>query len=248
MGKKYFTMSFDDGLEQDKKLLKLMKTYSLKGTFNLNGGLFGEKNRVARIGDIGFMEMPEQAIIRRKLFKNCDHHRIPEDEIKQVYEGVEVASHAFKHEAIARLSEQKVNESLNKDIEVLSRIMGYQIRGHAYPGGFSSDTAEKCLQENQLIYGREAFTDNLYTFPNNPLRFKPTCSHKSKNLFDLFDKFLGAETEDDLLFVMWGHSYEFDYGTQYCSWDRIETFFKHASGHQELTYCTNKEAFESYML
>lgn len=26
MGKKYFTLSFDDGLEQDKKVLELMKS------------------------------------------------------------------------------------------------------------------------------------------------------------------------------------------------------------------------------
>ena len=38
MGKKYFTLSFDDGLEQDKKVLELMKKYGLRGTFNLNSG------------------------------------------------------------------------------------------------------------------------------------------------------------------------------------------------------------------
>ena len=41
MWKKYFTLSFDDGLEQDKKVLALMKKYGLKGTFNLNSGMFG---------------------------------------------------------------------------------------------------------------------------------------------------------------------------------------------------------------
>ena len=36
MGKKYFTLSFDDGLEQDKRVIRLMRQYGLKGTFNLN--------------------------------------------------------------------------------------------------------------------------------------------------------------------------------------------------------------------
>ena len=53
---KYLTFSFDDGLEQDKKLIKLMKKYGLKGTFNLNAGLFGKKDWVGRIGNIGFKE------------------------------------------------------------------------------------------------------------------------------------------------------------------------------------------------
>ena len=34
MGKKYFTLSFDDGLEQDKRVIRLMRQYGLKGTFN----------------------------------------------------------------------------------------------------------------------------------------------------------------------------------------------------------------------
>lgn len=29
-GKKYFTLSFDDGLEQDKRVIRLMRQYGLK--------------------------------------------------------------------------------------------------------------------------------------------------------------------------------------------------------------------------
>ena len=50
MGKKYFTLSFDDGLEQDKRVIRLMKQYGLKGTFNLNAGLFGVRGEVKGIG------------------------------------------------------------------------------------------------------------------------------------------------------------------------------------------------------
>ena len=46
MGKKYFTLSFDDGLEQDKRVIRLMRQYGLKGTFNLNAGLFGTRGEV----------------------------------------------------------------------------------------------------------------------------------------------------------------------------------------------------------
>lgn len=30
MGKKYFTLSFDDGLEQDKRVIQLMRQYGSK--------------------------------------------------------------------------------------------------------------------------------------------------------------------------------------------------------------------------
>ena len=239
-------MSFDDGIEQDKRLIELMKKYELKGTFNLSGGLFGERCYVARLGDIGFMEIPEEGEIRRKIFKNSEHYRIPEDEIKQVYEGYEVASHAFKHELLTRLPAEKIIESLEKDIEVLSAIVGYPIKGHAYPGGMSSDVAASCLKEKGLLYGREAFTNGEFTFPKNALRYKPTCSHKDKKIFELFDQFMEAEpAEDDLLFSIWGHSYEFDYGTEKSSWESIEKVFQKIAGHTDVVYCTNAEAFEN---
>ena len=82
--KKYFTLSFDDGIEQDKKLIELLKQYGLQCTFNLNGGLFGKKDYVAYIGEVGFLDVPADARIRRAIFKTVSHNRIPEDEIRQV--------------------------------------------------------------------------------------------------------------------------------------------------------------------
>ena len=43
MGKKYFTISFDDGTEQDRRLIELMEKYGIKGTFNISSGIFGRE-------------------------------------------------------------------------------------------------------------------------------------------------------------------------------------------------------------
>ncbi|MBQ8687026.1 MAG: polysaccharide deacetylase, partial [Ruminococcus sp.] len=37
--KKAITFSYDDGVEQDVKLLEILNEYGLKATFNLNTGL-----------------------------------------------------------------------------------------------------------------------------------------------------------------------------------------------------------------
>ncbi len=243
--KKYFAMSFDDGLEQDKKLIRLLKKYGVQCTFNLNGGLFGQRDYVARIGNIGFMDIPAEAKIRRALFKHSSHNRIPQDEIKQVYEGFEVASHAYKHEALAKLPFAEVKESLAKDVEILSQIVGYPITGHAYPGGFSSEDAAVCLQEMGFVYGREAFSSKTFAFPDNPMRFRPTCSHKDKNAMVLLEQFIAEKpVQDNLLFVMWGHGYEFDYGTALSSWNSIEKILQKISGKPDIEYCTVSRVFE----
>ena len=38
MGEKYFTVSYDDGTEQDIRVIALMEKYGIKGTFNISSG------------------------------------------------------------------------------------------------------------------------------------------------------------------------------------------------------------------
>ena len=59
--KKFFTLSFDDGLEQDKLTLKMMRKYGIKGTFNLNSGLFGQKAYIKYMNKYGFSNAPKDA-------------------------------------------------------------------------------------------------------------------------------------------------------------------------------------------
>ena len=40
---KAVTISYDDGVKADKKLIEIMNENGLKGTFNLNSGLFSKK-------------------------------------------------------------------------------------------------------------------------------------------------------------------------------------------------------------
>ncbi len=242
---KYFTMSFDDGIEQDKKIIQILNRYGLKCTFNANAGLTGTKNRVGRIGDVGFLNYPEGSTGFKTWFKNSDQHRIPADEIAQVYAGFEIASHGYGHEALAMIKPEQMEESIRKDIEVLSKLTGYPIVGHAYPGGSSSDTVAACLKKHGVIYAREVWWTSSFAFPQNPLRYRATCMAHDKKLFELADRFMAAEPQtDDLLFYIWGHGYELDFGSEYCSWKRFEQFCEKIAGRKDIVYCTNKQAFE----
>ena len=53
MGQKLFTLSFDDGTEQDCRLIALMEKYGVKGTFNISSGIFGRKSYIKRVGNGG---------------------------------------------------------------------------------------------------------------------------------------------------------------------------------------------------
>ena len=60
----------------------------------------------------------------------------------------------------------------------------------------------------------------------------------------LVKDFIAAEpTDRDLLLFLWGHAYEMDYGKGAASWDSLERLFATISGHDDIVYCTNREAF-----
>jgi len=217
--KKYFTLSFDDGVEQDKTVIELMKRYGLKGTFNLNAGMFGYKPRFANI------------------------RRIPRDEIKQVYDGFEIASHGYKHEYYRLRSKSVIEDSITRDVRELSELIGVPVKGHAYPYDAYTKTAEAVLREQGIVYARRVLGKGSFFFPENPLKYVATCWFNAKNVFQLIDEFLSAQPENsDMLFTMWGHGYELDYGFRKCPKEQLERIFSHIAGKPGVVYCTNLEA------
>ena len=244
MAKKYFTLSFDDGLEQDKRIIEILKRYQLSATFNLNAGLFGEEGMIGRIGNYGIKYVPEA----RNSFwmKYCHCNRIPEDEVKQVYHGFEIASHAYRHENLKELDADMLKEAIEQDIQKLSEIAGYKIVGHAYPSGAYSDEVEVCLREHQIEYARCVASSKNFQFPKNPLQYKPTAWFIEKDLFSLADKFLKSEAQEDQIFYVWGHGYEFDFGTKQCNWYQFEKFCELMAGRSDITYCNNRDAFRMH--
>ena len=49
---KAFTMSYDDGVEQDIRLIQIMRENGVKGTFNLNSGLYAPEGTVYPAGQV----------------------------------------------------------------------------------------------------------------------------------------------------------------------------------------------------
>lgn len=249
MGKKYFTLSYDDGLEQDKRLIQLMKQYGLKGTFNLNAGLFNRKGTVRRIGSLAFQDCGPDMISGR-VIKYTKQYRLPVDEIAQVYEGMEIASHSYTHDWLGRLPEEEMKRSIDLDLEGLEKIVGRPILGHAYAKGSTSKAVQAYLRQKGIIYARGIMPGRGFAFPKNPLNMSPTCSHIDSfaSIERKFQKFIALDTQEDALFLMWGHAYELDFGLKEASWDKLERIFQLVSGRQDVVYCTNAQAFQAHMV
>ena len=216
--KKYFTLSYDDGVHADKKFLEIINAYGLKCTFNLNSGL-----------------MPEEDI---SSWYVCRNH------VKDLYKGHEIATHGHKHPWYNKISVEEIEADIKTDIDELSRLAGYPVLGHAYPYGAWTDDTVRIFSENGIKYARTVKSTHTFDLPQNPLLLDPTCHHGDPNVFSLLEEFLAAEPKDsDMLFYLWGHSYEFSKNVDFGNWEHLEDICKKISGRNDIIYCTNMEFF-----
>lgn len=220
---KAFTMSYDDGVEQDKKLISIMRAHSVKGTFNLSAGLFAPEGTV----------YPEGQIHRRMTLSEC----------KKTYRGsdIEVAVHGYTHPHLDALPAALCVSEITKDREGLEKEFGGIVRGAAYPYGAFNDQVLNALALNNIAYCRTVRSTHGFNLPANWLTLDPTCHHEDPALAELIGKFVSAsDPVKPMLFYLWGHAYEFEAGN---NWSVIENALDKVSGIADVWYATNIEIF-----
>ena len=221
---KAITLSFDDGVIQDRRLIEILNRYGLKGTFNLNSQLF---NVTIQVG----------STVR------IDHTKIDPSEVAPLYSGHEVAVHTLTHPNLTTLSDEEIIRQVEEDRKNLSALCGYEIIGMAYPcGGVNNnDHVAAVIRENTGVqYSRTITSTYSYEQQENLYRFNPTIHVIDSRTEEICRAFLEAEFDSPKLLYLWGHSYEFDFDN---SWDRFEAICKLISGHDDIFYGTNREVF-----
>ncbi len=249
MAAKYFAWSFDDGLEQDKRIIPILKKYGMGATFHLNSGLFGDRTYEGRIGNLGMTEMPAEEYEKggRHLLPYVPHFRIPEDEVRQVYEGFEIASHTKHHVNLDRCSEEERVCEIREDAQALSALFGQEVTGFAYPYGAGAKKSRQALQAAGIQYARLAVSRPGFHFPEDPLAMPLTCWHISAGAMEKVWSFIREDAEEeDLFFLMFAHGYEFDFGTKESNWDKFERICRNVAEAGNITCCSIGEALRSH--
>ena len=220
---KAFTLSYDDGVVQDIRLIEIFNKYGLKGTFNINSGLYLKED-----------EVREKFYGRMKL-----------SEAKDLYigSGQEVAVHSYSHPFLEQLKEPEMVYEITEDRKNLEEQFETIVRGMAYPMGTYSDTVVGVLKNCGICYSRTTKSTGTFYLPQNWLTLHPTCHHDDPKLMEYAEIF--AEDKNPWLrkplFYVWGHSYEFD-GND--NWDRIEKLAEYMSGREDIWYATNIEIYD----
>ncbi len=217
---KAMTLSYDDAVIFDKRLIGVMRKYGLKGTFNVNGGMLSH--------DFYRRMNKEEALA---LYKDS---------------GMEVAMHGLDHAFLGGSTGADVLKEYYQDKIELEKTFGEIMRGGAYAFGVVNDEIVNVLKTLGVSYFRTTACTGEFDFPTDWLRWGPTCRHVNENLFELLDAFL-AETPDKIynakprLFYLFGHSYEFEDND---NWDLIERFCAKTAEHDDIWHATNAEIYD----
>jgi len=221
---KVLTLSYDDGVVQDIRLIGILDKHGIKGTFNINTGMY----------------LPEDTV-REKFYG-----RMKLSEAKELYadSGHEVAVHGLTHPFLERLKADECIAEIIDDRRNIEAQYGTIARGMAYPYGTYSNAVVDILDKCGICYSRTVKTTEKFGFPENWLTLHPTCHHKNPRLMELAKKFVEETTRynrDNWMFYLWGHSYEFDNDD---NWHVIEEFAQYVGGRGDIWYATNIEVYD----
>ena len=240
---KYFCWNIDDGLEQDKKIIEEFKRDGIAATFNLNAGWFGRRQLIGRVGNMGIKDVLEEEFRPGlHLLKYSPSYRIPEDEVAQVYEGFEIASHGLCHENFKQISDEEAVTSITENSRRLKELFGNEIVGFAYPYGACGPNTEQQLRDAGIRYARTVGKSKDFRRPENPLQLPMTAWHIDKDVMDKIDRFIEADgEEEDLFFLLFAHGYEFDFNTPESNWEKFYRICDRVAGRDDIVCSSTRE-------
>ncbi len=223
--RKAFTLSYDDGITQDIRFIKMLNQRGIKATFNLNSGLFGQEELVSA----GKEEVT--------------HNKLSQEEVLSVYRDHEIAGHGKYHVCMTGMDSGRCIAEILEDRKTLEGITCKPVTGFAYAFGAFDSEVMKAVKACGMTYARTIAGSHKFDIPQDFFAWNPTCHHDDEQLFELTDEFLSDKFYFSLvtpakLFYVWGHSYEFD---QCDNWDHIESFLDRVGGHEEVWYASNGE-------
>lgn len=220
-----FTLSYDDGVIQDRRLTELLRSYGLKCSFNLNSALLGHEER---------FQFPGK--------KEVDMSKIQAEEVKELYRDHEICGHGLYHSAVDSVGTPLAMYEIIEDKRRLEALAGRPIKMFAYPFGLYDQDAIDVLRLAGYQGARTIHSTHGFDLPQNFLAWDPTCHHGDEKLMELAHQFLEGFAIQPRLFYVWGHAYEFD-GDD--NWAVIEELAKFMSEHRdEVWFASNGEIMD----
>ena len=179
---------WDDGVINDARVADLCRKYGAKATFNLCPGSHLKKHRITE----GW------------FFKdNYCPGRLAWDEVRDVYNGFEVASHTMCHCNAAEVDAKMFLEQAVSAKRVLEDHFCRPCNGFAWPYGASTEETRDLLRHAGFAYGRTTGYVEHVIPCGDPMELHSNCHFQNPEFWTIFEKAKSCG-----VFYFWGHSYE----------------------------------------
>ena len=218
--KRYLVLSFDDGPKEDIRFVELLNKYNIPATLNLNSGL----------EDFVWYYNNTIPISRIKFSDNF-----------HLYDNHEIASHTVNHPCLTNLSIDELIHQVKDDVITLEKAFNREVTSFAVP--FTSCNAreieiiKKHTPIKQIRLSK--FTDkNDFSVPDDYYSFKCNAYYNNEDIYEHIKKF-SENTLDKSIFIIVGHSYEFEVLNE---WDKIENLLKYIKSFDSFEVLTFKDA------
>ncbi len=230
--KKYFTLSFDDGITQDLKIMEICRKYGFYGcTFNINTGLCGENWEWVgeAIGD-----------------PTVTHKRFTKEELKSgIYDGFDVEVHTLNHPSMKEYDDRplKLKKETDGDAANIYRYTGVYPLGMAWPGGdteYTDKTVDLIAKYTKVGFARAVGSTYGFSLPEYFLKWHPTCSITDRDVLKYAEDFINADCDEDMIFYVWGHGYELELNNGY---DTLEQLIKMMTEADDVVTVSNAEFY-----
>ncbi len=177
--KRIVTFSYDDGSQNDARLIDLFNKYGVKGTFHLNAGRYAHASEADLLA------------------------------IRKLYTGHEIACHTVQHGWLSQMTHTSMIREVFDDRAVIEKIAGHPVVGMSYPSGDFNADVIAVLAACDIRYCRTTLDTNRMKLPDNFLAWHPTCHHRNAlPLVEGFMSDLDSQWRTPLFYI-WGHSHEF---------------------------------------
>ena len=217
---KVFTLSFDDGVLQDRRLIDLFDKYGVKATFNLGYGVLGYKGE--SLSPVG-----------RKI----DISKVEKEEVKKLYQDHEVGGHGLYHSSLTGIGSEGAMYEIIEDKRCLEDLIEKPVVMFAYPFGHYDDTVQQLLKLAGYKGARTVNATYAFDLPKDPLALDPTCHYADGRLMDLAKQFCESKSFAPQMFYVWGHAYELDGNDD---WQVMEDFLSYIAQYKdEIWFATN---------
>ena len=180
--------------------MELLNRYHIPCTFNLNSGL-----------EDFVWEFEGNPVRRQTLSGTVEQYR-----------GHEIASHSLHHHLLTSLDEETLRREVTEDCENLKRIFGVEELGFGVPFTECGDR-EVAVIAPHVRYIRLSEYREDFALPEDPYHIPIHGLFNQPDIYDRIYQFSQSELPVSL-FVMAGHSYEFEFLNQ---WEYMEKLLQY---------------------